>query len=121
MEISVLLTDDAAIQELNSRYRGVDKPTDVLSFSQFDLSESVEVPPTSIGIPTMLGDIVISVETAIRQAAAHDVTLERELALLAVHGLLHLMGHEDETDAGAERMHRREREIVGIELNQRHF
>ncbi|HLK55767.1 MAG TPA: rRNA maturation RNase YbeY, partial [Chthonomonadaceae bacterium] len=64
-------------------------------------------------MPQLLGDVVISVETADRQAAAHGVSLEQELALLTVHGILHLLGYEDETEAGTARMRVREREILG--------
>jgi probable rRNA maturation factor len=86
-EISVVLCDDPFIQSLNAEYRGQDKPTDVLSFAQDD--------------PELLGDIVISLPTAARQAEAAGWTLENEVALLGVHGLLHLLGYDDETEAGA--------------------
>ena len=89
-EISILLTDDAQMRTLNREYRKVDKPTDVLSFAQGD--------------ETLLGDIVISLETAARQAEAAGWPLERELVLLAVHGTLHLIGCEDDTEAGAKVM-----------------
>ena len=86
-EISVVLCDDPFIQELNATYRGLDKSTDVLSFAQDDHS--------------LLGDIVISLPTAARQAQAAGWSLENEVALLGIHGLLHLLGHDDETEAGA--------------------
>lgn len=86
-EISLVLCDDAFIRSLNAEYRGKDKPTDVLSFAQDDLD--------------LLGDIVISLPTAARQAQAAGWTLENEVALLGVHGLLHLLGCDDETEAGA--------------------
>ena len=92
-EISLVLCDDAFIQSLNAEYRGLDKPTDVLSFAQDD--------------PHLLGDIVISLPTAARQAQAPGWTLENEVALLGVHGLLHLLGYEDETEAGAWEMQRK--------------
>jgi probable rRNA maturation factor len=110
-EVSILLTDDATIHELNRQYRGYDKPTDVLSFAQRDGLPGVPSPPTLRDQPTALGDVVISVDTAARQAQAQGVPLEQELALLTVHGLLHLLGYEDETDAGAERMREREQAI----------
>ena len=90
VEVSLLLCDDAFIQTLNAAHRGVDRATDVLSFAQDD--------------PHLLGDIVISLETAARQAQAADWPTESEVALLATHGLLHLLGHEDDTAAGAARM-----------------
>ena len=86
-EVSVLLCDDAFIRTLNAMHRGVDRATDVLSFAQDD--------------PHLLGDIVISLETAARQAQAADWPVAHEAALLATHGLLHLLGYEDETAAGA--------------------
>ncbi len=109
-----MLTTDDAIHEMNRDYRGYDQATDVLSFAQFDGVPVVPAPADAA--PQLLGDIVISVDTAVRQAVTHGVTLDRELALLAVHGLLHLMGYEDETEAGAALMREREREILGIEL-----
>ncbi len=98
-ELSVLLTDNARIQELNRDYRGLDKPTDVLSFSQD-------------GEDGLLGDIVISVETAKSQADSATWPLESELALLGVHGFLHLVGHDDETENGAHQMERLTRDIL---------
>lgn len=85
-EISIVLCDDAFIQSLNGQYRGQEKPTDVLSFAQED--------------PHLLGDIVISLPMAARQAQAAGWSLESEVALLGVHGLLHLLGYDDETEAG---------------------
>lgn len=89
-EVSILLTDDAHIAQLNSQYRHVEGPTDVLSFSQ---TEGDEEP-----IPGMednvLGDVVISVETAQRQAAEQANSLESEMDMLLVHGLLHLLGYD---------------------------
>ncbi len=115
-EISVLLTDDATIHDLNRRYRGYDKPTDVLSFAQQEMLDDAPPMPALPGQPAALGDIVISVDTAARQAETHGIALETELALLTVHGLLHLLGYEDETENGAERMRVREREILGVAL-----
>ncbi len=91
VEISVVFSDDAFIQALNNRYRNLDKPTDVLSFAQEDDAE-------------MLGDIVISLPTAARQAALAGWPLQSEAMLLAVHGLLHLLGYDDETGKGAQIM-----------------
>lgn len=98
---------------MNLRYRGINRSTDVLSFSQIE--ETAETPCFQPPIP-LLGDVVISVDTAERQAVSHHHTLEEELALLAVHGTLHLLGYEDETFEGAEKMRDREREILGIAL-----
>jgi rRNA maturation RNase YbeY len=80
----VLLTRDERIHELNLRFRSVDAPTDVLTFPSGD--------------ETFLGDVAISVPYATRQAAARGVPLEQELAFLAIHGALHLLGYDDETE-----------------------
>lgn len=115
-EVSVVLTDDGTVHAMNRDYRGMDKPTDVLSFALTEHAEGIPVPPTMPGMIPMLGDVIISVDTAIRQAQAHGISLEQELALLAVHGVLHLLGYEDETEAGAEQMRVKEREILGVAL-----
>lgn len=88
----MLLCDDAGMRDLNRSYRGIDAATDVLSFGG----------PSFPDAP--LGDIAISVETARRQARARGARLADELACLAVHGALHLLGYEDSTDAGRDRM-----------------
>ncbi|HLI48747.1 MAG TPA: rRNA maturation RNase YbeY [Chthonomonas sp.] len=115
-EVSILLTNDAEVHQLNLLYRGKDSPTDVLSFGQH-----TEPDPTSItsadNLPQLLGDVVISVDTAFRQAQQHRMALADELALLAVHGTLHLLGYEDETEQGAAIMRLKEREILGVSLD----
>jgi probable rRNA maturation factor len=86
---------DPAIRELNARYRGKDKPTDVLSFSGPGGGEG-------------LGDIVVSVDTAERNARRRGRTLQRELDVLALHGFLHVLGYDHETDDGTmDRLERR--------------
>lgn len=95
-EVSVLLCDDAEIRDLNLRYRKKDRPTDVLSFS-------LEEGPTPEGY-TLLGDVVISLETAKRQAEKHGHPLITETVLLAVHGTLHLLGYDDDTEENTQRM-----------------
>jgi probable rRNA maturation factor len=97
-ELSLRLTDDAQIRVLNNQYRHQDKPTDVLAFAALEVDF-----PTSEEMrfqqPLYLGDIVISVDTASRQAQEQGHPLQTELAWLATHGLLHLLGwdHPDET------------------------
>lgn len=88
---TLVLVDDARIQELNRDFRGYDRPTDVLSFP------AGETPPDA---EPYLGDIVISVETAGRQARRRSDSLQRELRVLALHGFLHLLGYDHETDDG---------------------
>lgn len=90
-EVSVLLTDDAEMTVLNSEYRGIDTPTDVLAFAMREGEDNQAVHPM------LLGDVVISLETAARQAAAAKHSLETEVAFLTVHGVLHLLGYEHET------------------------
>lgn len=98
MEVGVIWVDDAYIHTLNKEYRGKDCSTDVLSFA---LREQVGDEPEIIGDPfdeMLLGDIVISLETARRQAAEYGHNLEREVAFLLVHGMLHLLGHDHEEE-----------------------
>ena len=95
-ELSVRLTDDDEIQALNAQYRHQNKPTDVLAFAALE----VDWPGPAVmpSLPLYLGDIVISVDTAGRQAQQQGHTLPTELAWLAAHGLLHVLGwdHPDE-------------------------
>lgn len=100
-EMALVLGDDTLLADLNERYRGKDGPTDVLSFPA-DPDDALP------GESPQLGDVLISVPQAAANAAATGHGLDDELALLAVHGLLHLLGHEDETDEGAEAMLREE-------------
>lgn len=111
-EVSIVFADDAYIHELNRDYRGKDTPTDVLSFA---LNEGDE--PDVIGGPeeTLLGDIVISLDTAARQAEEFGHSLERELAYLTVHGMLHLLGFDHETEEEKTVMRQKE-ELVLSEL-----
>lgn len=92
----MVFCDDPFIHDLNHRYRGKDKPTDVLSFTQDPESG-------------LLGDVVLSVPTAARQAEARRHPLAEELEWLFLHGCLHLLGYDDETDEGAEEMNVRAR------------
>lgn len=88
-ELSVLLTDNPTIADLNKTYRGQDRPTDVLSFSQREGDLANPDDP-------LLGDIVISIDRALEQAQDYGHSPEREVAFLAVHGLLHLLGYDHE-------------------------
>ena len=91
--ISLSFVRDAKIRELNAAFRGQDKQTDVLSFPL------VETGDAFAGAERLLGDIVISVDTAKRQAADYDAPLDREVQRLLIHGILHLLGH-DHLEAG---------------------
>lgn len=99
--VSLVVTDDAEVQALNQQYRGIDRPTDVLSFSQTESSSELgdDAFPTPTEGPRALGDIVISVDRVRAQAAEYGHSQRRELAYLAVHGLLHLLGFDHETEA----------------------
>jgi probable rRNA maturation factor len=103
-ELSVVLTDDAAIRVLNRTWRGMDKPTNVLSFP----APAASAP----GAPRVLGDIVIAHETVRREAAAEGKPFEHHLAHLVVHGFLHLLGYDHETESQAEEMERLECSIL---------
>jgi probable rRNA maturation factor len=101
-EVSVVLADDVFIRDLNREYMGVDAPTDVLSFPQEQPSGSDALRHLSAG--SVLGDIVISIPTVERQAADHGHSFEEELALMAVHATLHLLGYDHELEQGRLRM-----------------
>lgn len=104
-ELSVLFVNDRKMRELNALYRGVDRTTDVLSFPMAD--------GPAFGDSGPLGDIVISVPTAARQALEYGVTFREELLRLLVHGLLHLAGYDHEISAYQKRkMEKKEREIL---------
>jgi probable rRNA maturation factor len=92
-ELSVLLTDDAFIQTLNQTHRGKDRPTDVLSFAQ----NEGEDPPSPMD-HGLLGDVVISLDTAERQARTRKHSLMDEVSFLLAHGILHLIGYDHQTD-----------------------
>lgn len=97
-ELSIRLTDDTEIQALNSQYRYKNKPTDVLAFAALEVNSPQLPPQAQLSMPVYLGDLVISVDTANRQAQEQGHSLETELAWLSAHGLLHLLGwdHPDE-------------------------
>lgn len=92
-ELTIVITDDEKIAELNRIYRGVDAPTDVLAFSHAD---KAGVPLPFEGSPDYLGDIVISYPRAAEQASAYGHPTEEELLLLVIHGTLHLLGYDHE-------------------------
>lgn len=108
-ELSVLLADDPTVHELNKAYRGTDGPTDVLSFSQ---SEGEPFAQPEEAVPH-LGDVIISIDTARRQALEYAVSLHDEVAHLLVHGVLHLLGYNHEETSEAEVMRRHEDAILG--------
>jgi probable rRNA maturation factor len=101
-EVSIVFSDDAHVRTLNRDWRGKDKPTNVLSFPAFPAEPGGAMPP-------MLGDIVLAVETVAREAELEAKPLDHHITHLVIHGLLHLLGHDHEDDAEAERMEALER------------
>ncbi len=108
-EITIVLTDDARVRWLNRTYAGVDAPTDVLAFGAQEGDPSFVVPPEA---GHYLGDIVISVPFAARQAAEQGHSLAAELRLLVVHGTLHLLGYDHLTEDERREMWRRQESIL---------
>jgi probable rRNA maturation factor len=109
-ELAVMLTDDAGIRTLNSNWRGIDKPTNVLSFPALQPPAGREFDDA----PRMLGDIAIAYETTRREADDEQKPFDHHLSHLAVHGFLHLVGYDHEKDRDAEAMEALEREILGL-------
>ena len=106
-EVSILLTDDAEIRVLNHQYRQIDGPTDVLAFAMRE----------GIGgnmNPQLLGDLVISIPTAQRQSIACGHSLDIELAILSVHGTLHLLGYDHQTPEEAEVMFEKQETLLRL-------
>jgi len=107
-EVGITFVDEAAIKELNQRYRGKYEPTDVLSFP---MNETVK---GDNGEVLLLGDVIISLETVARWAQEEGCALVDEVARLVVHGTLHLLGYDHETEADAAQMKAREEEILRL-------
>ena len=103
-EVNVTVCDDETIKEINKEHRGIDKPTDVLSFPFLDFDS-----PETL---TMLGDIIISRDTAYRQADEYGHSPKREFCFLAAHSALHLLGYDHETEEEREEMEAKQREIL---------
>lgn len=111
VEMSILIADDAELHQLNQTYRSVDAPTDVLSFAEADDNSVFVRPPDA---PRYLGDIAISWDRVVAQAAEYGHSRERELAFLVVHGVLHLLGYDHERGPDDEAdMRAREEAILG--------
>jgi probable rRNA maturation factor len=107
-ELAVMLTDDSGIRTLNSNWRGIDKPTNVLSFPALQPAAAPQVGDA----PRMLGDIAIAYETLRKEADGEGKPFDHHLSHLAVHGFLHLIGYDHERDDQAEAMEALEREIL---------
>ncbi|MFQ5953537.1 MAG: rRNA maturation RNase YbeY [Kiloniellales bacterium] len=101
LELSLVLTDDAAVRRLNRDYRGFDRPTNVLTFA---LCEGLAWPPAAAG-PTLLGDVVVARQTVMAEAVAQGKPLSDHLSHVVIHGVLHLLGYDHEAQGDAEAMH----------------
>lgn len=114
--VSVTLVDNATIHELNREHRNVDRPTDVLSFSQLEGEEMADLPP---GEPMPIGDLVVSLERCQEQAEEYGHSFERELGFLVSHGTLHLLGYDHQTPADeAEMMAKSEAVLAELGLSR---
>ena len=121
-EVSLIFADEITIASLNQQFMGNEGPTDVLSFPiEGEPDPTGRVPdaggsgpgePPAPEIPTLIGDIVICPSVAAKNAVEHEVTFDDEIALLVVHGALHLLGWDHAEDDEAERMETRERELL---------
>jgi len=113
VELALVVGDDAQIHKLNRQFRGVDAPTDVLSFA---MSEDEIDTAHSPDMPSHLGDVIVSYPRAKAQAEAGGHTTEDELDLLVVHGVLHLLGYDHDTNSQKSRMWARQETILGKKL-----
>ena len=107
--VDVSIVDNKTIHKINKEYRNVDRPTDVISFAFFDDVNEKSLP----GVPSSLGEIIISFEKAEEQAVQYNHSVKREFSFLFVHGMLHLLGYDHMEDEEKKRMRKREEEILG--------
>ncbi|MFS0861601.1 rRNA maturation RNase YbeY [Fredinandcohnia sp. 179-A 10B2 NHS] len=110
-ELSITFVDNDRIQEINREYRDKDQPTDVISFAMEELGEG-EIEIIGADLPTVLGDIIISIPRAKEQAEEYGHSFIRELGFLAVHGFLHLLGYDHESKDEEEIMFSKQKEIL---------
>lgn len=106
-ELTIVLTDDAEVRRLNREYRGIDKPTNVLSFG-----DSQNWRGHASGAPMLLGDVVLAYETIAAEASAQGKSLAEHTNHLVVHGVLHLLGHDHQTPRDAQVMEAIESDIL---------
>ena len=112
LEISLVFTDSETVRRLNRDYRGVDEPTDVLAFYMLPQKETTPtfvLPPDGI---TRIGEVIISYPQAVEQAKEQGHSVEQELALLIIHGILHLLGYDHEQPEEEAKMRAREKELL---------
>jgi len=111
-EVGLVFTDSETVKQLNRDYRGVDEPTDVLAFymlHQKEADSSFALPPDGV---TRLGEVIISYPQAVEQAREQGHSTEKELALLVIHGILHLLGYDHEEPEEEAEMRAREKELL---------
>lgn len=111
--VSLVLADDALVQTLNRDYRGKDKPTNVLSFALTEQTGDAKPLVRQPDSPIVLGDVVLALETIGRESVDQGKTFADHLSHLVIHGILHLLGYDHQTDEDAERMERLEARILG--------
>ena len=109
-ELSLIITDDETVRELNRRFRDVDAPTDVLAFGA-EVEEHFVSAPES---PPYLGDVVISYQRALAQAEELGHAVAEELKLLVIHGILHLLGYDHQEEADAQKMREKEDQVLHL-------
>lgn len=117
-DVGIVFADADTVRQLNRHYRGVDSPTDVIAFYMLRnraADPSFPLPPHD---PTHLGEVIICYPVAVEQAREQGHAVERELALLIIHGVLHLLGYDHEQTAEAMEMRRREAELLQACFNQ---
>jgi len=111
-EVSLVFTDSDTVRRLNRDYRGVDEPTDVIAFhmlSQKETSPPFVLPPDGV---TRLGEVIISYPQAVEQAKEQGHSVNKELALLIIHGILHLLGYDHEQPEEEAKMRAKEKELL---------
>jgi probable rRNA maturation factor len=116
-EMSLVLADDALVQTLNRDYRDKDKPTNVLSFALLDGSDDSDDDTDDVlareeGMPILIGDVILAFETVQREAREQGKSIENHLTHLVIHGVLHLLGYDHQSDPDADRMERLETSIL---------
>lgn len=112
-EVSVVLADDTLLRRLNREWRGRDAPTNVLSFPAFDVKEIHASAAAAADTPPLLGDILLAYETVVREATQQSKRLSAHATHLLVHGFLHLLGYDHQSETAAAKMERLEVSVLG--------
>lgn len=110
-ELSITFVDSERIQAINEQYRKINQPTDVISFA-FEEASDEELEIIGADIPRILGDIIISVPIARQQAIEYNHSFERELGFLIVHGFLHLLGYDHQSEQAGKQMFQKQKDIL---------